>query len=415
MKRKECMAVILAGGRGERLGALTKYSSKPAVPFGGSHRIIDFTLSNCSHSEIDTICVLSQHFSTGLHYYIDSIRNLDMENGCRVIMRPSSRGMSPYSGTANAVFQNIAFIDRINPEHVLVLAGDHIYKMDYRKMLAFHEDTNADVTVASTYVPIKQASRYGILNVNQSGRISEFEEKPLCAKSNLASMGIYVFKWSVLRQYLSEDNINKFSQHDFGRNIIPFMLASSENVYAYEYNGYWKDVGTVDSLWESNMDLIQMPPKFNINDDKWEIFCSRNSALPSYTSRRTVIKQSSISGGCSIFGRVERSILSDSVIVREGAEIIDSVIMPNAYIGKNTKIYKTIVGSQAKIMDNVKIGTDYGISSFVDQISTNNVSLIGPGVLITEGLRLQKGSHIVEEGLYSWDVGRNMLQFQTGN
>lgn len=396
MSIKGCVTMVLAGGRGERLGALTRYYSKPAVHFGAKSRIIDFTLGNCRDSGINTIGILSQHYSDNLCEYIETAYDLENGSGGICMLPPQDNGHY-YRGTADAVYRNIEFIEQFQPECVLILAGDHIYKMDYSMMVDFHRRTEADVTVASTPVPIQEAPRFGILNADSTGRVYDFEEKPKYPKSRLASMGIYVFKWDMLKKYLLADNVNEQTQHDFGRNILPEMLHAGESLYTYQFNGYWRDVGTVHSLWEGNMDQINHPFMLPTQDDRVTISASPDA---SYIARGAYIHQSIISECCSVFGRVEHSVLGDRVTVGEGAEVIDSVVMPGAYIGNNAKIYKTVVGTNAIVMGYAVIGKEYGQDSFLDRkICANGVSLVAPWLYIAEGSRFQAGSHICEERL----------------
>ncbi|MDR2354893.1 MAG: NTP transferase domain-containing protein [Clostridiales Family XIII bacterium] len=397
--------MILAGGRGERLGSLTSRLAKPLVHYGGNHRIIDFTLSNCCHSRINAIGVLTQHLSTGMHAYIKdgSVWNL----ADRVRILPAERKSARYRGTADAVYQNIDYVDALSPRHVLILSGDHIYKMDYNDMLAFHERNDADMTIASVEVPLAETSKYGILRTDGDGRVIEFKEKPECAKSRLASMGIYIFKWDVLRKRLIEDKNEKDSKNDFGHNIIPTLLATTQGVFAYRFCGYWRDVGTVESLWEAHMDLLRDPPRFSVRGDTWDIFTVFRARLPGKVSKNASVHNSLLSGACSVKGRVERSVLSDSVIVSDGAEVTDSVIMPNVYIGPNARISRAIVGPNANIMRGVEIGSENGADTYVsDLLCSSDVSLIGPGAGIFENVRLQKKSHVpnglsVEDGKHA--------------
>lgn len=344
MKSKECVAMILAGGQGSRLGALTKNVAKPAVPFGGKYRIIDFPLSNCVHSGIDTVGVLTQYQPLELNTYIGNGNpwDLDRSHGGAYVLPPyqSAEAGEWYKGTANAIYQNLPFLDRFNPEHVVILSGDHIYKMHYGEMLKVHKKTDAAATIAVMPVPWEEASRFGIMNVDEEGSIVEFEEKPKEPKSNLASMGIYIFKYDVLKKYLIEDENNPESSNDFGKNIIPAMLANGEKMVSWSFEGYWKDVGTIYSLWEANMDLIDTPPKFEISDRKWSIY-SRNMALaPHYVGKGAKIINSTVTEGCSVYGTVDHSVIFGGVSIGEGSEIKDSVIMPGVKIGKNVRIEK---------------------------------------------------------------------------
>ena len=390
----DCVAMVLAGGRGKRLGALTRYYAKPAVHFGGCNRIIDFTLSNCRQSGIDTVGILTQYFSADLHAYISAVYNNDEGHG-RMYMLPPKSEECQYIATADAVYQNIGFIDRFQPEHVLVLAGDHIYRMDYNGLIAFHKDMDADVTVSAKTVPWAEAHRYGNLSTYPDGRINSFEEKPRRSKSNLASMGVYIFKWAVLKRHLIADNAEAGSRRDFGKDIIPRMLSTGESMYSYEFGGYWRDAGTLDSLWEANMDLLANPPGLQIRNDKTNL----QDSNPCFKSGKSETEGSIISENCTIFGKVRHSVLGDSVTVCTGAEIVDSVVMPGAYIGENVKIYKSIVGTRAQIMNNAEIGMDEGIGAYIDrQICKEDISLVAPWAVIPEGMRFKKNSQIYPRG-----------------
>lgn len=396
MRQKECVAMILAGGNGTRLGTLTERIPKPMVHFGGRYRIIDFTLSNCAHSGIDTLGVLTQYRALELHRYIGDGKpwKLNRASG-GTFMLPSNATGSPYAGTADAVIRNYMFIERFDPEHVLILSGDHVYKMDYGKMLAFHKETDADATIAAISVPWEEASRFGIINAAGDGAITGFDEKPMEPKSNLASMGIYIFKWSRLKRYLADDRNDIDSEHDFGKNIIPGILSSGGKLYAYRFGSYWRDVGAVQSLWESNMDLLAQPPGIDPRDGGWEIFANAGPSLSSCLSIRSDIRKSIISEGCGVYGKVENSVLCDRVNVGEGAEIVDSVLMPGANIGRNAKVYKAIIGDNVSVGENTVIGANDGLDNFLDDsICSNDISLIGPGVRIGANVKIQKSSYI---------------------
>ena len=356
---KEMIAMILAGGQGSRLGVFTKSIAKPAVSFGGKYRIIDFVLSNCSNSGIDTVGVLTQyrplilnsHIGMGSHWDLDRI------NGGVYILQPymDEKEGNWYKGTANAIYQNMNFIDTYNPEYVLVLSGDHIYKMDYSKMLNFHKEKKAKATIAVIEVPWDEAPRFGIMNAKEDGKIYEFEEKPENPKSNLASMGVYIFNWSTLRDYFikSEDSNKCFD--DFGKNIIPMMLEDQAEMYAYSFKGYWRDVGTIQSLWDANMDLIKYPEAIDLNDSRWIIYTNTMASPPQYIGKDADISEALIADGCSILGDVENSVLSHGVYVDENSTVKDSVIMPNVKIGKNVTIEKAMIGEGAIIEDNAII------------------------------------------------------------
>ena len=365
MGRKEVVAMILAGGQGSRLGVLTKNIAKPAVPFGGKYRIIDFPLSNCSNSGIYTVGVLTQYKPLDLnnHIGIGDPWDLDRRDGGVSILPPyqEEKGGDWYKGTANAIYQNIEFVDRYDPEYVLILSGDHIYKMDYYKMLDFHKENNSDVTIAVIDVPIEEASRFGIMNTRADNSIYEFEEKPSIPKSTNASMGIYIFNWSVLKRYLREDEMDTKSANDFGKNIIPSMLNNGKKLMAYSFEGYWKDVGTIQSLWEANMDLLKLDNKLNLYDREWKIY-SQNEVRPAhYIGENAKIINSLIVEGCIINGKIENSVLSQGVYVGKNTVIIDSVIMPNVKIGDNVRIEKAIIGNNAIINHGCRIKNDNDI------------------------------------------------------
>ena len=365
MGKKEIVAMILAGGQGSRLGVLTKNIAKPAVPFGGKYRIIDFPLSNCSNSGIYTVGVLTQYKPLDLnnHIGIGDPWDLDRRDGGVSILPPyqEEKGGDWYKGTANAIYQNIEFIDRYEPEYVLILSGDHIYKMDYYKMLDFHKENNADATIAVIDVPLEEASRFGIMNTRNDNSIYEFEEKPDYPKSTNASMGIYIFNWSILKRYLRDDEKNIESDNDFGKNIIPNMLNSGKKLMAYPFKGYWKDVGTIQSLWEANMDLLKLDNKLNLYDRDWKVY-SQNEVRPAhYIGENAKIINSLIVEGCIINGKVENSVLSQGVYVGRNTIIIDSVIMPNVKIGDNVRIEKAIIGNNAIINHGCKIENDNDI------------------------------------------------------
>lgn len=360
MGKKEIVAMILAGGQGSRLGVLTKDVAKPAVSFGGKYRIIDFPLSNCSNSGIYTVGVLTQYKPLDLnsHIGIGDPWDLDRREGGVSILPPyqGAKGGDWYKGTANAIYQNIEFVDRYNPEYVLILSGDHIYKMDYDNMLKFHKDNKADATIAVIKVPIEEASRFGIMNTRKDNSIYEFEEKPQIPKSRNASMGIYIFNWKVLKNYLKEDENDINSSNDFGKNIIPKMLKAERKMMAYPFDGYWKDVGTIESLWEANMDLIERDNGLNLYDNKWKIY-SQNQASPAhYIGEGAQVKSSLIVEGCMIHGSIEKSVLSQGVYVGKNTIIKDSVIMPGVQIGDNVIIEKAIIGNNAIIGHGCKIG-----------------------------------------------------------
>jgi glucose-1-phosphate adenylyltransferase len=378
MVSKKWIAMLLAGGQGSRLRELTSGLAKPAVPFGGKYRIIDFPLSNCTHSGIDTVGVLTQYQPHLLNDYVGNgkVWDLDYDFGGVSVLPPykGKDGGQWYKGTANAIYQNIQYIDKYNPENVLILSGDHIYKMDYRKMLEFHIEKQAQATIAVIEVPWQEASRFGIMNTNENQKVIEFDEKPKFPKSNLASMGIYLFNWKVLRKYLIEDEQDATSSNDFGQNIIPKMLEDEKNLFAYNFNGYWKDVGTVESLWEAHMDLLHVNPAFDLDDQDWKILARNPNQPPHYIAQEAIIKQSRANEGCMIYGTVEHSVLSYNVHVGRNSTIKDSVIMPNVRIGENVHIERAIVASNCVIEDGVFIG---------NQDPTSEITLIGENKIIT--------------------------------
>ena len=356
-ERKECIAMLLAGGRGSRLKSLTEQVAKPAVAFGGKYRIIDFPLTNCVRSGIDTVGIMTQYQPLLLHEYIGKGQHwdLDLLYGGVSILPPHSKPGSTawYSGTANAVYQNQDFIEAFSPEYVLILAADHVYKMDYHSMLDYHKSVNADCTIAVIEVPIKDASRFGVLNTSEDDRVVEFDEKPEKPKSNLASMGIYIFNWSVLKKYLKEDEEDSSSNHDFGRNVLPAMLTDGLRLFAYRFDGYWKDVGTEESLWQANMDLLD---DLHLGFENWHILSKTAGRPPHFISPTGCIKNTLITEGCEIYGTVENSILSVGVVVEEGAHVKDSIIMENTHIGKNAVVNYAILDEDVDVGEGAIVG-----------------------------------------------------------
>ncbi|HWJ78309.1 MAG TPA: glucose-1-phosphate adenylyltransferase [Niallia sp.] len=359
MGKKRCVAMLLAGGKGSRLYSLTKSLAKPAIPFGGKYRIIDFTLSNCSNSGIETVGVLTQYQPLVLNSYIGigSAWDLDRVNGGVTVLPPYSESSEVkwYTGTASAIYQNQNYLSQYNPEYVLILSGDHIYKMNYERMLEYHISKKADASISVIEVPWDEANRFGIMNTNEDMDIIEFEEKPENPKNNLASMGIYIFKWEVLQALLEEDNENKNSSHDFGKDIIPLLIEKQKKVVAYPFKGYWKDVGTVQSLWEANMDLLDEESDLNISDYDWRIYTVNPNHPPQYISGEASVKESMVNEGCIISGDLEKSIVFQGVTVGKGTIIRSSVIMPDAEIGNNVYIEKAIVPSNIRIPDGLVI------------------------------------------------------------
>ena len=359
-RKKDCVAMILAGGQGSRLLVLTEDTAKPAVPFGGKYRLIDFPLSNCVNSGIDTVGILTQYQPLQLNEYIGNGMpwGLNSTNGGIHVLSPYSKSASSewYKGTANAIFQNISFIDRYNPKNVLILSGDHIYKMDYSKMMREHNKRKADCTIAVLDVSLEEASRFGIMNTDDEGRIFEFEEKPKHPKSTKASMGIYIFRWDVLKQYLISDNEDPTSSNDFGKNIIPRLIDDGYNLFAYSFNGYWKDVGTIESLWQANMDILGEKPELDMREKENRIY-ARNYANPSsFVSKSAEVVNSYVAEGSLVYGKVHNSIISTGCVIERGAEIHDSIIMPNTVIEKSSVIKYAIIGEDTVVHANAKIG-----------------------------------------------------------
>lgn len=362
MKQNSMLAMILAGGRGSRLHELTNKVAKPAVSYGGRYRIIDFPLSNCANSGIDVVGVLTQYESILLNSYVAAGRRwgLDAKDSGVFVLPPREKAdenLNVYRGTADAISQNIDFIDGYSPDYLLVLSGDHIYKMNYAKMLAEHKAQNAEATIAVIEVPIREASRFGIMNTNETGQIVEFEEKPEHPKSNLASMGIYIFNWKTLRKLLIADMKDPDSNHDFGKDIIPQMLANGDKLYAYKFKGYWKDVGTIDSLWEANMDLLDKNNELDLSDRTWKIYTEDVTSLPQYIGPDAKIRRAFITQGCIIEGEVRNSVLFTGAKVGPGAKIIDSVLMPGAVVEEGAVVTRALVA------DNVKIGKEAVVGS----------------------------------------------------
>ena len=375
MKQNNMLAMILAGGRGSRLHELTNKVAKPAVSYGGKYRIVDFPLSNCANSGVDIVGVLTQYESVLLNSYVAAGGRwgLDARESGVFVLPPREKAdadLDVYRGTADAISQNIDFIDKYSPEYLLVLSGDHIYKMDYDKMLDYHKEMNADATIAVIEVPMKEASRFGIMNTDGDGRIVEFEEKPEHPKSNLASMGIYIFNWKLLRKILLADMKNPDSHHDFGKDVIPCLLNDKKTLAAYKFKGYWKDVGTIDSLWEANMDLIDSRNELNLNAPAWKIYTEDTSALPQYIGPNAKVNKAFITQGCVVEGEVNHSVLFTGCKVGEGAKIIDSVLMPGVEVAAGAVVRRALVA------DNVKIGQD----AVVGSADSENIELVSKRV-----------------------------------
>ena len=387
LRKKNCVAMLLAGGQGSRLGILTKNVAKPAVPYGGKYRIIDFPLSNCTNSGIDVVGVLTQYQPLELNAYIGSGApwDLDLTNGGVFVLPPYQKGKSGewYRGTANAIYQNLAFIEQYSPEYVLILSGDHIYKMDYNAMLDFHVRHGADATIAVREVPWAEASRFGIMNTDADDRIVEFEEKPKNPKSNKASMGVYIFTWAKLRQYLIADEENKKSSNDFGKNIIPAMLADHQVLCAYNFDGYWKDVGTIESLWEANMDLLATPMPIDLHDKKWRIYARNPGMAPHYIAKGATVSDSLIAEGSEVYGTVKHSVLFAGVTVEEGANVQDSVVMPGAVIHRGAVVRRAILAENAVVGPGAFVGEEAG-----------DIAVVGQNVTLPAGVQVATGQQV---------------------
>ncbi len=399
--KKKIVAMLLAGGQGSRLGVLTSSMAKPAVPYGGKYRIIDFPLSNCVNSDIDTVGVLTQYRPLALNSYIGTGQHWDLDrlHGGVFVLPPYMTGSDGrwYTGTANAIYQNREFVDQYDPSYVLILSGDHIYKMDYAKMLRHHIEKKAAATIAVLPVPMEEAHRFGIMNTDEEMRITSFEEKPAEPKSNNASMGIYIFNWALLKEYMRIDDENPNSHNDFGQDIIPAMLADGQPMVAYPFSGYWKDVGTIASLWEANMDLIATPPKLALNDPTWRIY-SRNPVLPPhFVGNDATITQCLVTEGSRVYGTVHHSVLFYDVTIGEGAEVYDSVIFPGATIGNGAKVYKAIIGENAHIGENAVIGGELRQGDHVDNRLTGSITLVGNDICICAGTYLPQGTVATED------------------
>ncbi len=399
MNGKKCIAMLLAGGQGSRLGVLTSKIAKPAVPYGGKYRIIDFPLSNCTNSGIDTVGILTQYKPLELNDYVGSGKpwDLDRLNGGVHILPPyqGQKGGDWYKGTANAIYQNIEFIERYNPEYVLILSGDHIYKMDYSKMLKAHTKSGAACTIAVLEVPDDEASRFGIMNTYEDGTIYEFEEKPKNPKSNLASMGIYIFNWDKLKKYLTEDEQRKDSSNDFGKDVIPAMLGAGELLKVYRFGDYWKDVGTVDSLWEANLDLLNPNIDLNLSDKNWRIHSRTSGLPPQYISEDANVENSLVTDGCQISGMLDYSIMFKNVTVEKGASVEYSLVMPGAVIKSGAKIKYSIIAEDVVVEENATIGTEpsisgtegWGITVVGEGIKVGKNAVVGANQMITEDVK----------------------------
>ena len=396
--KKEILAMLLAGGQGSRLYALTSHVAKPAVPFGGKYRIIDFPLSNCVNSGIDTVGVLTQYRPLELNSYVGNGQpwDLDRADGGVHILPPYQREGDQgtwFKGTANAIYQNIGFMDMYNPEYVVILSGDHIYKMDYSDMLAHHKKTNADCTIAVLEVTMEEAKRFGIMNVDENDQIYEFEEKPPQPKSNLASMGIYIFTYQKLRQYLIDDEADPNSSNDFGKNIIPNMLNAGEKMMVYRFQGYWKDVGTIDSLWDANMDMLAPDNGINLYDTSWPIYARTPVQPPHVTGPKGVVSHSLVTGGCVVDGNVENSVLFHSVTVEEGADVQYSILMPGTVVKAGAKVSYAIVAENAVIESGAEVGaapdgsSNWGIAVVAGGVTVGSKAVVSPSAMVREDVK----------------------------
>ncbi|MBE5900524.1 MAG: glucose-1-phosphate adenylyltransferase [Lachnospiraceae bacterium] len=400
MENKEVIAMLLAGGQGSRLGVLTQSTAKPAVPFGGKYRIIDFPLSNCVNSGIDTVGVLTQYqpLELNAHIGIGIPWDLDVNNGGVTVLPPYERSgdTSWYTGTANAIYQNLAYMESYHPEYVIILSGDHIYKMDYAQMLEFHKENNAQVTIATMPVPIEEASRFGICIADEKFRITDFEEKPKNPRSNLASMGIYIFDWELLKDSLMA--LKDQPNCDFGKHIIPYCFENRNRIFAYKFESYWKDVGTLSSYWEANMELIDIVPEFNLYEESWKTYTNANSFQPTYYGRDSNVVKCIVGEGSDIDGEVENSVLGVGVIVEKGAKIRDSIIMSGTHVGSNAVIEKAIIAENCEIGAASIIGTgDDAPNEEKPSVYNSGLVTIGQGSVIPEGVSIGKNTAILGE------------------
>lgn len=397
MKKKEMIAMLLAGGQGSRLGVLTAKVAKPAVAFGGKYRIIDFPLSNCINSGIDTVGVLTQYQPLRLnaHIGIGIPWDLDRNIGGVTVLPPYEKSANSewYTGTANAIYQNLEYMESYNPDYVLILSGDHIYKMDYEVMLDFHKENNADVTIAAMPVPIEEASRFGIVITDDNNQVTEFEEKPAHPRSNLASMGIYIFSWPVLKEALLKKKDEPGC--DFGKHVIPYCHENGQRLFAYEYNGYWKDVGTLGSYWEANMELIDIIPDFNLYEEFWKIYTNTGSIPPQYISENSVIDKSIICNGAEIYGELHNSVIGSNVVIGQGAVVRDSIIMQDVVIGENCVIDKSIIAEHVNVGDNVTLGIGSDIpNKLKPNIYSFGLVTIGENSVIPANVQIGKNTAI---------------------
>ena len=412
MIKKEMIAMLLAGGQGSRLGVLTQKVAKPAVSFGGKYRIIDFPLSNCINSSVDTVGVLTQYQPLRLntHIGIGIPWDLDRAVGGVTLLAPyeSAKGSDWYSGTANAIYQNIEYIDSYHPDYVLILSGDHIYKMDYEVMLDFHKANRADLTVAVMPVPIEEASRFGVMITDETNRIVDFEEKPKEPKSNLASMGIYIFSWPVLKEALLR--LREVPELDFGKHVIPYCRDKGKRLFAYEFHGYWKDVGTLSSYWEANMELVDIVPEFNLYEEYWRIFTKSDFIPPQYLGEHAKIEASLIGEGCEIYGEVHHSVIGAGVVIEEGTVVRDSIIMRESVIGAGAKVTKSILAEQVVVGKNSELGVgEYRESSYDRRVYNSDLVTVGENTVIPSGVKIGKNTAVWGETVAA-DYPNGMLE-----
>ena len=412
MIKKEMVAMLLAGGQGSRLGVLTQMVAKPAVSFGGKYRIIDFPLSNCINSGVDTVGVLTQYQPLRLnaHIGIGIPWDLDRAVGGVTLLAPyeSAKGSDWYSGTANAIYQNIEYIDSYHPDYVLILSGDHIYKMDYEVMLDFHKANRADLTVAVMPVPIEEASRFGVMITDETNRIVDFEEKPKEPKSNLASMGIYIFSWPVLKEALLR--LREVPELDFGKHVIPYCRDKGKRLFAYEFHGYWKDVGTLSSYWEANMELVDIVPEFNLYEEYWRIFTKSDFIPPQYLGEHAKIEASLIGEGCEIYGEVHHSVIGAGVVIEEGTVVRDSIIMRESVIGAGAKVTKSILAEQVVVGKNSELGVgEYRESSYDRRVYNSDLVTVGENTVIPSGVKIGKNTAVWGETVAA-DYPNGMLE-----
>jgi len=403
----KCVALILAGGRGQRLGCLTKYDAKPAVAFGGNYRIIDFSLTNCYHSGLNKVGVVSQYQPRLLH---EHVLNSSVDGVSLLPPRGVEGGREWYKGTANAVFQNADFIENSGAKYVAVLSGDHIYKMNYAPMIKQHIETGAVATIAVMPVPIEEAHRFGIMRTGLDNRIVEFNEKPKNPQSNLASMGVYVFTWTDLKRHLIKDENNEMSVHDFGKNVIPQILESGDPLYAYKFEGYWRDVGTIESLWSANMDLVCENPELVLDDPSWKLLTHNNNLPPQYIGKSANISRAYIANGCRINGNISNSVICEGAVIEEGASVSNSFIMPGAYIGRNTQVERCIIGETANVSANCRIGVSSPDALLMPcDLCSNGITVVAPRVTICSGTIVGQNCS-VENDILSYVIDINYRQ-----